>query len=60
MHFARNTLYLAAATMLALFDFGKEKDEHGNDVDIQAEYTDGLVTCVVTERDVLARILTQG
>jgi cytochrome P450 len=46
MHFARNTLYLAAATMLSLFDFGKEKDEHGNEIETLAEFVDGLVACV--------------
>jgi hypothetical protein len=60
MHFAQNTLYLAAATMLALFDFGKDKDEHGNGIEIRAEYTEGFLTYVVTKREVLTRVLTQS
>ncbi|KIJ54070.1 hypothetical protein M422DRAFT_241328 [Sphaerobolus stellatus SS14] len=40
-HLAGNTLFLAAATILKLFDVLPAKDEHGNNIPISEEYTTG-------------------
>ncbi|KIJ54068.1 hypothetical protein M422DRAFT_241327 [Sphaerobolus stellatus SS14] len=40
-HLASNTLFLAAATILKLFDVVPAKDEQGNDIPISGEYAMG-------------------
>lgn len=43
MHFAKDTLWFAVASILAVFDFKKSKMTYGNDIPIKSAQTDGLV-----------------
>ncbi|KAI0037198.1 cytochrome P450 [Vararia minispora EC-137] len=66
MHFAKNTLFNAAASMLALFEFGKAKDDDGNEIEITVGCTDALVShptdfkCSIRPRDEIAVQALQG
>jgi hypothetical protein len=43
VHFAKSTLWITAAVVLATFEFAKLKDEDGEDIEFVAKFTDGLV-----------------
>ncbi|KAF5315354.1 hypothetical protein D9619_007133 [Psilocybe cf. subviscida] len=55
-HLARASLWLSIATTLWAFNIGKTKDASGNEIPINVEYTDGLVShphpheCSITPR----------
>jgi hypothetical protein len=42
-HFAKDTLWILTASVLATFDFKKAKDENGNEIPIIPKLTDGFV-----------------
>jgi hypothetical protein len=46
IHLAKSTLWLAVASILAVFNVGKAKDEHGKDIEISYEPLDGFITSV--------------
>jgi len=43
-HVALNSVWMAMATMLTLFDIRKAKDEHGNEISPKLSYSTGVVT----------------
>ncbi|CAA7264563.1 unnamed protein product [Cyclocybe aegerita] len=43
-HVASSTLWLMMASVLATFDIMKAKDDLGNEVEVNTEYTDGLIS----------------
>ena len=45
MHFAQSTLYLATATMLALFDFRQPKDLNEEEIAAILNASDGFMKC---------------
>ena len=42
IHLAKNTLWMAVASMLATMKFDRAKDELGNGIDIPTGYSGGL------------------
>lgn len=36
-------MWLFIAALLATFDISKAKDESGNDIEIEGDYTDGMI-----------------
>ncbi|KAI0310500.1 cytochrome P450 [Amylostereum chailletii] len=57
MHLARSTVWLAIAYTLATFNIDKAKDERGDEIPVEVNYSDGVVIhpgpfkCSVTLRD---------
>ncbi|KAF8880396.1 cytochrome P450 [Infundibulicybe gibba] len=45
-HFARATVWLIIASVLAAMNITKAKDAEGNDIEIEGKYTDGATRCV--------------
>ncbi|KAF7350440.1 O-methylsterigmatocystin oxidoreductase [Mycena venus] len=60
---ADNSVWIAMASILAVFQMGKAKDSAGNIIEVPDEYIDGLVTapvafeCAITPRSEAARKL---
>ncbi|KAI0310503.1 hypothetical protein OF83DRAFT_1272372 [Amylostereum chailletii] len=63
MHLARASLWIAMVSVLATLDISKAKDELGNEVPIEVDYSDGLVShaapfkCFIAPRDAKAATL---
>lgn len=43
---AQASIFVACATLLALFDVRRAKDEYGREVEVKVEYSSGLLRCV--------------
>ncbi|KAG5722533.1 O-methylsterigmatocystin oxidoreductase [Termitomyces sp. T112] len=62
-HMASSTVWLVIAATLATFDIRKAKDERGNEIPVDGDYSDGLVShkhpflCSITPRSEVAREL---
>ncbi|KAI0315784.1 cytochrome P450 [Amylostereum chailletii] len=60
MHLAKSSVWLAIASILALFDITKAKDEQGNDIPVSVGYIDGFLShplpyaCTIKARDARA------
>lgn len=39
------TVWATAASLLAVFDFGKTRDEKGNIIEVDGKYSDGMIRC---------------
>ena len=39
-------MWIAVASILAVFRIGKAKDEHGNEIEVTEDYGDGIVRYV--------------
>ncbi|KAI0056528.1 cytochrome P450 [Artomyces pyxidatus] len=65
MHMANATLWIMMASLLAIFDISKAKDEGGNEIPVDIAYTDNLVStslpfrCAIRPRDREAEELIQ-
>ncbi|KAI0064159.1 cytochrome P450 [Artomyces pyxidatus] len=65
MHFASATLWIMMASVLAVFNISKARDEQGNDIPVEVAYTDGMVStslpfrCSIQPRDHAAEELME-
>ncbi|ESK86760.1 hypothetical protein Moror_15178 [Moniliophthora roreri MCA 2997] len=65
-HLASESLWAGMASVLAAFDITKAKDEAGNEIEIDAAYSDGVIShpgefrCSITPRSDKARALISG
>lgn len=45
MYFAHNSIFIAIAQMLCVYNFSKSRDEAGHEITPEVEY-DGFIRCV--------------
>ncbi|KAF7299262.1 Cytochrome P450 [Mycena indigotica] len=65
-HLAEDSVWIAMASLLTVYNFGKAKDASGNEIEIPFQFSDGLIIhsepfeCSITPRSEIAIALIEG